>query len=485
MRGNLPGGTFRVEAGVRPLRAVTPVSDRPFHAVLLGDFSGPTSSGARGDQSAIATRQPLLVDRDNLDAVLARTAPSLELTLAGGAEPLHLSFAELDDFHPDRLYDRLFASGTSRAELEASALPAPTPPAPPPTVPGALLDQIVSESTPDVDVAASDRGLQDYIRRIVAPHEVPRSEPERAESLARYDRQLAEHMREILHCRDFQALESLWRGVSRVCRSVETSPQLKLFLVDVSHAELVLDQVSDVPLHETALYRLLVESTIGTPGGVPWSLIVGCYSFGPGMEDAKLLSRLGAIAKLAGAPWLSGAESTVVGCPSFGTAPDLDMWAKPEDDGWEAVRLLPHAGWLGLAMPRFLLRLPYGRDTDECEKLAFEEMIGEQSEHESYLWGNPALLCALLLLQEVAAHGWEIRPGTNLEVRGLPLHTRRRGGEIIAQPCAEALLTERALTRISDRGLMAVASLKDRDAVRLLRFQSVSNPPTSLNGPWV
>jgi type VI secretion system protein ImpC len=445
----------------------------------------------------------LLVDRDNLDAVLARTAPSLELTQAGGAEPLHLSFAELDDFHPDRLYDRLAASGIFGANLDESARPdgdsgfetgrtgktgergsQPAAPAPPPPVPGALLDQIVSESTPDVDLATSDRGLQDFVRRIVAPHEVPRSDPRHAESLARLDETIAEHLREILHRQDFQALEALWRGVSLVCRRVETSPLLKLFLVDVSQAELALDQMPEVPLHETELYRLLVESTIGTPGSVPWSLIVGCYSFGPGMEDAKLLARLGAIAKLAGAPWLSGAESALVGCPSFGTAPDPDMWAKQEDDGWEAVRLLPYAGWLGLAMPRFLLRLPYGKDTDECEKLMFEEMVEEQPEHESYLWGNPALLCTLLLLQEVAAHGWEFRPGSKLEVRGLPLHTFRRDGKVIAQPCAEALLTERALTRITDRGLMAFASLKDRDAVRLLRLQSVSNPPTSLDGPW-
>jgi len=481
MKENPPGGTFRVEAGVRPAIATTPVSDRPFHAVLLGDFSGRGSGGARGDHSAISTRQPLQVDRDNLDAILARTAPSLELTLAGGAEPLRLSFAELDDFHPDRLYDRLSALGAFRADLDESA----PPPAPPPPVPGALLDQIVSESTPEADLAASDRGLQDYVRRIVAPHEVPRSDPRHAESLARRDEQVAEHMREVLHCQDFQALEALWRGVSLVCRRVETSPLLKLFLVDVSRAELALDQVPHVPLHETELYRLLVESTIGTPGGVPWSLIVGCYSFGPGMDDAKLLARLGAIAKLAGAPLLSGAESTLVGCPSFGTVPDPDRWATQEDDGWEAVRRLPHAGSLGLAMPRFLLRLPYGRDTDECETLVFEEMVGEQPEHESYLWGNPALLCTLLLLQEVAARGWEIRPGSILEVRGLPLHTRRQGGEVIAQPCAEALLTERALTRISDRGLMTFASLKDQDVVRLLRFQSVSNPPTALDGPWV
>ncbi len=504
MGADSPGGTFRVEAGVRAANGGKPVSERPFHVALLGDFSGRGSRGEAGSSADISKRQPIQVDRDNIDDIIARMAPSLELRLAGDAGRIRVSFENLESFHPDGLYGRVSLFDVIKAGRYEPAEPGSEPstesepggndadrgteqsgpPAPQP-IPGSLLDQVISASKPDVEGASVDGGLQDYIRHIVEPHQVPRADPRDADVLARRDEQLAVLMREILHCREFQALEALWRGVSLLCRRVETSPQLKLFLIDVSDAELKPDQEPDMPLDETGLYRLLVESGLGTPGAVPWSLIVGCYSFGPGMADAKLLARIGAIAKLAGAPWLSAADPSVVGCPSFGSAPEPETWTPPQDDGWEAIRLLPYAGWLGFAMPRFLLRLPYGGDTDECESFAFEEMIGEEPEHEDYLWGNPALLCALLILQDVAAHGWQSRPGMTLEVSRLPLHTWRREGEFVAKPCAEALLTERALARIGDRGVMALASLKDRDAVRLLRFQSVSNPPTSLAGSWV
>jgi len=503
MGADLPGGTFRVEAGVRPANASMPASDRPFHAVLLGDFSGRGSNSETSSSVDISNRHPIQVDRDNVDAVLAHMAPWLELRLAGDAGHIRVSFDSIESFHPDSLYERISLFGAIRARQpepgESSdaagmepelpddgdsrgAEPA-EPSAPPPDV-GSLLDQVISASKPDVEGDLADRGLQDYISRIVAPHEVPRIDPRHAESLAQREEQLARRMREILHCPEFQALEALWRGVSLLCRRVETSPQLKLFLIDVSRAGLALDQAPNVPLDQTALYRLLVEAGVGTPGAIPWSLIVGCYSFGPGMEDAKLLARIGAIAKLAGAPWLAAAAPSVVGCPSFGAAPEPETWTTPTDDGWEAIRRLPYAGWLGFAMPRFLLRQPYGRDTDQCESFAFEEIAGDAPEHEDYLWGNPALLCAMLILQDVAAHGWRFRPGTSLEVSRLPLHVWRREGEFVAKPCAEVLLTERALTRIADRGVMALASLKDQDAVRLLRFQSVSSPPASLAGPW-
>jgi type VI secretion system protein ImpC len=265
---------------------------------------------------------------------------------------------------------------------------------------------------------------------------------------------------------------------------METGPYLKLFLIDISKEELLRDQNPDIPMENTGLYRLLVESSVGTPGAIPWSLLVGCYSFGSEMDDLKLLTRIGAITSLANASWISAADSALVGCNSFGAAPDPSQWGDPDLEGWNAVRLLPYASRLGLAMPRFLLRLPYGSETDECDRLEFEEFAAVEHEHDDYLWGNPALLCALLVVQGCTSGGAGTGRSGSLEVDKLPLHLRKTAAETVAQPCAETLLTERALTRISDQGLMALASLKDRDAVRLLRFQSVANPPTTLGGPW-
>ena len=150
---------------------------------------------------------------------------------------------------------------------------------------------------------------------------------------------------------------------------------------------------------------------------------------------------------------------------------------------WAELRRRPEADSVALALPRFLLRLPYGKKTLPPESFDFEEFT-ELPVHEDYLWGNPAFAVALLLAQSFSEAGWEMRPGTTSEIDRLPLHVSGRAGESVSTPCSEALLTEDAVEGILDAGLMPLVSFKDQDRVRLGRFQSIADPPRGLAGRW-
>ena len=147
------------------------------------------------------------------------------------------------------------------------------------------------------------------------------------------------------------------------------------------------------------------------------------------------------------------------------------------------LRHLPEAGAVGLALPRFLLRLPYGEKTSSLESFDFEELEVE-GEHEDYLWGNPAFVLALLLGQSFERSGWQMRPGSVPDLTGLPLHIYGSAGGTEAKPCAEVLLTDSALERILEAGLIPLISFKGRDSVRVARFQSIAEPARPLTGPW-
>ena len=147
------------------------------------------------------------------------------------------------------------------------------------------------------------------------------------------------------------------------------------------------------------------------------------------------------------------------------------------------LRRSPDARWLGLALPRFLLRLPYGHSTSEIESFAFEEMPAAP-EHQRYLWGHPAAACACLLGETFSRHGWSMQPGEVNTVEGLPLHVYQAEGESQLKPCAEVLLTEEAATLLLERGFIPLVSIKGTDRVRVLRFQSVAEPLASLRGRW-
>lgn len=497
-----------VETG-RQRAAIERKPDSPFRIALLGDFSGRAGRGICETGAKLASRRVISIDRDNFDEVLARIAPQLRLPLAGGGE-VALQFKEIDDFRPDALFEgvdvfrklkelraRLADSRTfaeAAAELGAGIGPAAeavrpveAPNAPTTAAGGSLLDQIVvgSGSRPLAAPVRRPDELREYVRQLVEPHLVPGADPRQPELLAKVDAASGDALRNLLHHPAFQALEAAWRAALFLVRRVETDANSKLYLTDVSKAELAADLASAEDLRLTGVYKLLVEKSVETAGAEAWSVLAGNFTFEPTREDALLLARLATIARAAGAPFIGGAGPQVLGFASFGEMPETRKWAGPSDaQAWSALRALPQAAYVGLAMPRFLLRLPYGKHTDPVERFAFEEMPSGTGEHESYLWGNSSLLCALLLAQSFSEAGWQMRPGMHQDVDGLPLHVFKRDGESMAKPCAEALLTEPAIQRMLELGVMPLVSPVGRDAVRLVRFQCLADPPAPLAGPW-
>jgi type VI secretion system protein ImpC len=478
-----------------------PEPDTPFCVALLGDFSG----RARRDP---AGSRLLAVDRDNLDEVLAGLGVELSLPGAGpDSRPVSVRFAGLADFEPDRLLERVeafrqlrdlrrrlgnratFAEAAAevRGWLRGPTTPEPrTAPEPAPADPDNLLEQVLQQSSPPsrrVEPFPGGGDWQAILQRLVAPHVAAPAGPEQAGLEAAVDAVLAEGLRAVLHHSAFRALEAAWRGVEFLVRRLETGPQLRLCLLDVAKEELAADLAGD-DLRSTATYRRLAAPPPAVPESRSWAILVGNYTFGPEQADVELLGRLGRLARGAGAPFLAAAGSRVLGCASLAEAPEPDnLPASPDAEAWEALRAAPEAQYLGLALPRFLLRLPYGPGSQPVEQLAFEEMT-PAAPHEAYLWGNPAFACAYLLGETFNRRGWAMRPGDLLDIDGLPLHVPEGDGGSQVKPCAEVVLSDRAVRALLDRGLMPLRSVRDRDAVHLAAFQSLAGPGQPLRGPW-
>jgi type VI secretion system protein ImpC len=498
--------------------AGTATTEVPFRVALLADFSGRQNRGVCEAGEKLAGRRVVPVDRDNFDEVFAKLSPEIRLPIGREGAMESLRFSELDDFLPDRIFQRLSLFGRLReirqgledpatfaaaaeelgigsrrepSEGAAPAAPPATRPGPERIASGGLLDRMVEQTEARSSEKRPSRApdeLEEFVRRVTEPHLVAARDPRQAEVLGVVDRAIGAQMRALLHVPAIQALEAAWRAVFFLVRRIETGANLKLYLIDVSREELAADLAADRDLRASGLCRLLVEKSVGTPGGEPWALLVGDYTFGTGRADAELLGRIGKIAAASGAPFLAAAAPDLVGCKSFETNASPRDWrldpSAEDEQAWAALRQLPEAASIGLVLPRFLLRLPYGQATRPVESFAFEEM-GTEPAHEDYLWGNPAFAAALLLAQAFTQEEWEMRPGVVAAVEGLPLHVYEREGERELKPCAEALLTEDAAERIMERGLMPLVSLKGRDVVRLVRFQSIAQPPRPLASRWM
>jgi type VI secretion system protein ImpC len=323
------------------------------------------------------------------------------------------------------------------------------------------------------------------VQQIVAPYMVPGADPQQPELIARVDEATGSHMRALLHHPDFQAVEAAWRAVNFLVRRLETDRNLKVYLLDFSREELADDLAAGEGQRTGAVHKLLVEQTIGTAGGQPWAVLIGNYTFAATAEDILVLLRLARVARQAGAPLLAGAHASIFGCASLGDTPDPDDWQEPPArEVWDTLRRLPEAAYLGLAAPRFLLRLPYGKSAGTAEQFRFEEFPGGTPRHEELLWGNSAFACALLIGQAFSQDGWGFKPGMIDEIDGLPAYVYDDDGEQVLKPCAEVLLVDRAVARLVDAGLMPVRSVKGSDVIRIPRFHALASPQGPLAGRW-
>jgi type VI secretion system protein ImpC len=480
----------------KPLGARRLDDEAPFRMLVLADLGGTA-------RLPFAQRKPLSVDIDTFDTVFARLAPRLQLALGDAA--LVIDFGSLDDFHPDRLFARLepfVALRQLRAELNdpaqfrrAAAALGATPAAGPSDKPADAavandIERLLGRKPAAAPAAAAPvpgLDIQSWMRGIVAPHVVPDTANEQAHWIAAVDAAIAEQMRRVLHHPAFQSLEANWRGVERLVRELELGETLQLLLLDTRHDDLAQDiRLHAADLSQSVLHRFLCGPQTEAPDGKRWSLLISDLAFGADTDELQMLAALGAMAGRAGAPLLAAARTSLLGCNSVEQLADPKTWHTIDSDTaafWTALRQSAVAPWIGLALPRVLARQPYGKYSDPVAAFAFEELVAR--DHQAYLWGSPAFSLALLAGQAFMNAGWNMALEAGLDIGDLPSHIYRDDGEARQQPCAEIAMGETAGEAVLQQGAMAVLSYRNRNAARLLRWQSIAEPLQPLQGAWV
>ena len=480
------------------------IDEPPFRVLMLGDWSG----GAAG---AFPGRRPVEIDRDNFDEVIDRIKPRVELNFENGSS-LSLDFASLDDFHPDEIFRRvpLFselrnlrkrlrgsdtfnaAAGEARRTFGISdASTAATPGDSGEQDPGDnLLDAILAQ--PAGGAAAPKRGasgeLGGLVKELVRPHLISVDEDEQTMLISAVDAATSKLMRSILHHRVFQEMEAAWRGLFFQVRRTETAGDLKIYILDVSKEELAADLKSADDLSETVLFRTLVRDSMETPGGEPWAFVGGNYAFSPIVDDIAALMRISRICATAGAPFVAHMRPDVIGVHSLADHPDPTEWNTNADTDaaklWTALRGQAESRYLGMTVPRFLCRTPYGTESDPLENFEFEEFEGEPF-HDGYCWANACFVSALLHARTYSAYGWsEMGRSLEQDVEGMPLHMYKSNGETVYKPCGEILMTDKGVEKLMEFGLTPLVSYKAMDKIKVARHQSVADPVTGLSGRW-
>ena len=507
MTSSRPQVHVGVNLGTRPQsaapREIQPAD--PFRILVVGDFSGRQSRGLCAPQD-LASRRPMAIDRDDFDAVMAAMAPKVHVPFGTAGDAIEVACRELDDFHPDALYrrvdafdrlrrlrDRLRNPTTAAAAIAEMTGPSPTA-APAPSgeassdvgAGAGLLESalLATESAAPAVDGGSDL-VSKLVREFVTPHAIPRPDSRVDGLVADVERGMGAQMRAILSSPAMQRIEAAWRSLDLLVRRLDTDSRLQIHLLDVTWQELSAVFAEGADRDAAGFARHLIDPAGGTHAHR--ALVVVDHEIGADAASVAVLDRFAALCHEAGSVLLSGASSRWVGCQSFAVGADPDDWTMPVDGAalaaWQTLREQPHASALGLVLPRFLLRVPYGARSSPATCFPFEEEA-DASQHDALLWGNAAHLVALMLAQTFSEEGWSMRRLASDEVSGLPLHVRRASDGAEAVPVAEVELTSRGAERIGGLGMMPLFSVRGADAVRLGALRAVAGRGAPLGGRW-
>ncbi len=304
--------------------------------------------------------------------------------------------------------------------------------------------------------------------------------------ISQIDTKLSEQINLIIHHDDFQKLESAWRGLHHLVSNTETDERLKIRFMDVSKEELrrTMKRYKGLAWDQSPLFKQIYEEEYGQLGGEPYGCLVADYYFDHTPPDVDLLGSIAKIAAAAHTPFISGASPSVL---------QMESWqelANPRDltkiftqnleyAPWNSLRNSEDARYIGLTMPRFLSRLPYGARTNPVDEFDFEEETNGP-DHRNYAWANAAYAMGVNINRSFKLYGWcslirGVESGGTVE--NLPCHTFPTDDGGVDMKCpTEIAISDRREAELSKNGFIPLVHRKNTDNATFIGAQSVQKP---------
>lgn len=306
--------------------------------------------------------------------------------------------------------------------------------------------------------------------------------------IAAIDEKLTTQINEILHHDDFQQLESSWRGLHYLVNNTETDEMLKIRVYNISKKDLgkTLKKYKGTAWDQSPFFKKMYEEEYGMFGGEPYGCLVGDYYFDHKPQDVQLLEQMAEISAASHAPFITAPSPTLMNMDSWEELSDprdlTKIFQTPEYSRWRSLRDSEDSRYIGMAMPRFLARLPYGPDTDPVDEFDFKESV-KGPDHSKYVWANAAYAMAANINNAFKQFGWctQIRGiESGGAVTGLPIHTFKIDEDddaIIEAKCpTEIAISDRREGELSKNGFIPLLHRKNSDNAAFIGAQSLQKP---------
>ncbi|MEZ6130735.1 MAG: type VI secretion system contractile sheath large subunit [Planctomycetaceae bacterium] len=318
-----------------------------------------------------------------------------------------------------------------------------------------------------------------------------------ARDIARIDSLLCDQVNAILHAPEFQRLEATWRGLHYLWetrerllneRGFDDKPvQMQIRMLDVSKKELQRDFERAADFDQNALFMKVYEGEFGIAGGTPYGMLIADYEFTNHPDDIDLLSQMSGVAACAFAPIITSAAPNLVGLDDFS---DLDkpvdlenIFQQARHRKWRSLRERPDTQFLGLTLPRVLMREPWLNDGRHDYGFRFEEDV-QGADRSKFLWGNSAWAMGAVILRAFDTCGWfadirGVERGAEAGglVNNLPTHDFHTDAFGVAMRSnVEVAISDTQESELSKLGFIPLSHCKDTPYSVFYSNQSVHRP---------
>jgi len=349
-----------------------------------------------------------------------------------------------------------------------------------------LLDTIVAETKrkpADDDYGVVKRGVQVLLAEMLKPKRAgERIDKALVDAMiGELDTKLSAQLDEVLHNPKLQRLESTWRGLKFLVDRTNFRENNKIEILNCSKEDLLADFEDAPEIPKSGLYKQIYSRDYGQFGGAPTGAIVADYEFSPHPQDVALLQNCAAVATMSHAPFIAAAGAGFFGGEDLSGLPNMkDLKAHfeaPQYTKWRSFRETEDSRNVGLVLPRFLGRLPYGKETIPVKAFGYEETVA--GDHNKYLWINSAFAFASRLTDAFAKYRWcanIVGPKQGGAVEDLPLHLFEEMGEKTTKIPTEIMITDRREFELAEEGFIPLTYRKGSDNAAFFSANSCQKP---------
>ena len=346
--------------------------------------------------------------------------------------------------------------------------------------------------------------LAEFLSKVGGEHSIERVNGALIDSyIKQIDEAISAQMDEIIHNQDFQELEGAWRGLEHLMKNTQFSKPIKIELFDVSKEELFEDleeaELGDGYEKDSALWQNVYWGAYDKVGGHPYTCILSDYQFDSSPRDIKMLRHLSILSEMSQLPFLGNANAEFFGHENMEEVmADRHLEENVREGAryktWHSFRDDDRSKYIGLALPRFLGRLPYGKEGDPTKNFNYTEGVvrtvedeeGNKSQKDHSLWVNASFAMAANMLRSFEDWGWSVKivgVDSGGRVEHLPMSVYEEHGQEKTKVPVEASVGQAKDQELCDMGFMPLAHWDRTDYACFFEAPSIQRPKEIKNDP--